>query len=108
MRGSYFVRYCRFFYLQKFNTEKKSYSLQMSDGIPEESSAHSGAEFDLHKVVKEILETTDQKLVGLGIGSGTEHVSGYYPHRLADVPVKEMAEKLADLIRDVIANYQDF
>lgn len=93
--------------LARENAEEK-FLIALSDGIPEESAAHGGAEFDLHKVVKEILETTDQKLVGLGIGSGTEHVSGYYPHSLADVPVKEMAEKLADLIRDVIANYQDF
>ncbi|HQU07543.1 MAG TPA: VWA domain-containing protein [Candidatus Paceibacterota bacterium] len=93
--------------LARENAEEK-FLIALSDGIPAESGAHSGAEFDLHKVVKEILETTDQKLVGLGIGSGTEHVSGYYPHSLADVPVKEMAEKLADLIRDVIANYEDF
>jgi cobalamin biosynthesis protein CobT len=89
-------------------TAEEKFLIALSDGIPEESGAHSGAEFDLHKVVNEILETTDQKLIGLGIGSGTGHVSGYYPHSLADVPVKEMAEKLADLIRDVIANYQDF
>lgn len=87
---------------------EEKFLIALSDGIPEESGAHSGAEFDLHKVVEEILDTTDQRLIGLGIGSGTEHVSRYYPHSLADVPVKEMAEKLADLIRDVIANYQDF
>lgn len=93
--------------LAREDAEEK-FLIALSDGIPEESAAHSGAEFDLHRVVGEILEKTDQKLIGLGIGSGTEHVSGYYPHSLANVPVKEMAEKLADLIRDVIANYQDF
>jgi len=93
--------------LAREDAEEK-FLIALSDGRPEESSAHGGSEFELHKVVKEILEKTDQKLIGLGIGSGTDHVSGYYPHSLADVPVKDMAEKLADLIREVIANYQDF
>ncbi len=87
---------------------EEKFLIALSDGTPEESPAHGKSEFELHKVVKEILEKTDQKLIGLGIGSGTEHVSGYYPNSLADVPVKEMAEKLADLIREVIANYEDF
>jgi len=93
--------------LAREDAEEK-FLIALSDGTPEESSAHRGPEFDLRKVVKEILEKTDQKLIGLGIGSGTEHVSGYYPNSLADVPVKEMAEKLTDLIREVIANYEDF
>ncbi|MFA6969461.1 MAG: VWA domain-containing protein [Candidatus Paceibacterota bacterium] len=89
-------------------TAEEKFLIALSDGQPEPSSRHNGAEFNLHKVVKDILETTDQKLIGLGIGDGTEHVSGYYPHSLADVPVEDMAEKLADLIREVVANYQDF
>lgn len=93
--------------LAREDAEEK-FLIALSDGRPEESSAHGGSEFELHKVVKEILEKTDQKLIGLGIGSGTGHVAGYYPNSLADVPVKDMAEKLADLIREVIANYQDF
>ena len=56
--------------LARENAEEK-FLIALSDGIPEESGAHSGAEFDLHKVVKGILETTDQKLIGLGIVGGT-------------------------------------
>lgn len=93
--------------LAREDAEEK-FLIALSDGRPEESSAHGGSEFELHRVVKEILEKTDQKLIGLGIGSGTGHVSGYYPNSLADVPVKDMAEKLADLVREVIANYRDF
>jgi cobalamin biosynthesis protein CobT len=93
--------------LAREDAEEK-FLIALSDGNPEESSAHGRSEFELHKVVKEIIETTDQKLIGLGIGSGTGHVSSYYPNSLADVPVKEMAEKLADLIREVIANYENF
>ena len=86
----------------------EKFLIALSDGLPEESSAHSGKEFELGKVVKEIMDQTDQKLIGLGIGRGTKHVEKYYPNNLADVPVAEMAQKLADLLREAIANYQDF
>ena len=93
--------------LARQDAEEK-FLIVLSDGIPEESSAHSGSQYRLDKVVKDIEENPDQKLIGLGIGSGTEHVSEYYPNSLANIQVKEMASKLADLIREAIANYQDF
>lgn len=80
----------------------------LSDGLPVPSSKHSGAKYDLGKMVKKVLQETDQKLIGLGIGSGTGHVSNYYPNSLADVNIEEMASKLADLIEEVIANYGNF
>lgn len=76
----------------------------LSDGVPEPSAKHAGSEYDLNVIVSEILEKTNQKVIGLGIGPNTEHVSGYYPSSLANVSVKEMAEKLAALIKEVIAN----
>jgi len=80
----------------------------LSDGLPEESSAHSGEEFDLGRMVNKIIQETNQKLIGLGIGGGTKHVEKFYPNSLADIDVKEMAEKLADIIREMIVNYQNF
>lgn len=80
----------------------------LSDGRPEESPMHPRAKYELGKIVKQVLEQTDQKLVGLGIGRGTEHVSRYYPNSLANVNIKEMAEKLAALIKEVIAHYDSF
>lgn len=82
--------------------------ITLSDGLPVPSPAHSGSEFDLHKVVSKITETTDQKLIGLGIGRNTHHVSEYYPNSLASIPVEEMAGKLADLIRTVIEDPNSF
>ena len=49
-----------------------------------------------------------QKLIGLGIGQGTEHVSRFYPNSIANINVGEMPEKLADVIREAIANYDTF
>lgn len=76
----------------------------LSDGIPVESHSHSGEEFDLHKVIERISAKHTQRLIGLGIGSGTAHVQAFYPESIANVNVKEMAERLAKLLKDVIVN----
>jgi len=86
-------------------TEK--FLISISDGQPEPSSKHTGREYDLHAVVKRIEEETSQKLIGLGLGRGTEHVREYYPNSIANVSVGEMAEKLADLILDAIERYDE-
>lgn len=87
---------------------QEKFLIILSDGIPEESSIHPRAKYELKEIVDKIIHETDQKLIGLGIGRGTEHVENYYPSSLAGVNVLEMAEKLADLIREVIENYDQF
>lgn len=86
----------------------EKFVMVLSDGVPEESPAHSGSEFDLSRIVNRVMRETDQKLIGLGIGSGTQHVERFYPNSLANINVKEMTEKLADTIREMIVNYQNF
>jgi cobalamin biosynthesis protein CobT len=86
----------------------QKFLIVLSDGMPEESPMHPRSKYDLKSAIEQITEEVDQKLVGLGIGSGTAHVSEYYPNSIANVKVKEMSEKLADLIREVIANYGSF
>lgn len=87
---------------------KEKFLIVLSDGTPVESPMHPRSEYKLDKVISDILRETDQKLIGLGIGPGTGHVEHYYPNSLADVNLEEMAEKLADLIREAIANYDKF
>ncbi len=86
----------------------EKFLIPMSDGQPEESPQHSKKEWDLENVVAKIQEETDQKLIALGIGRGTEHVAHYYPNSLANVDVNEMADKLADLLREAIERYDQF
>ena len=78
----------------------------LSDGEPVDSPQHSGAEYDLNYVVEKITKNTDQKLIGLGIL--TDSVSNYYPNYIENVGLEEMLGKLADLIRDVVVNYDRF
>jgi len=87
---------------------KEKFLIVLSDGKPEESPMHSSDQYDLHKIVNKVLNETNQKLIGIGIGRDTKHVEEYYPNSIADVGVKELSEKLADLIREVIANYDKF
>lgn len=80
----------------------------LSDGVPAESPGHRGPEYELKAVVERVLKETDQKLIGLGIGSGTGHVKNYYPLSLADIDTEQMAEKLAETLRAAIANPDQF
>lgn len=80
----------------------------LSDGAPEPSSLHSSSRYELGSIVRKIMEGSDQKLIGLGIGPGTDHVANFYPNSIANINVIEMSEKLADVIREAIANYDTF
>jgi cobaltochelatase CobT len=86
----------------------QKFLIVLSDGTPIESSMHPRAKYELGKMIEKVLEDTDQHLIGLGIGRGTEHVGSYYPNSIANVRVQEMAEKLAGLIKEVVANYDKF
>lgn len=83
----------------------EKFIIALSDGEPAPSPAHSGREFELKKVIDEISKNTDQKLIGLGVGLGTGHVSEYYPMSISNVKIEEMAETLSDLIKDAIDNH---
>lgn len=87
---------------------KEKFLIVLSDGQPEESPAHPRQEYGLSSVIQRILSETDQKLVGLGVGPNTGHVEGYYPNSVSNVNIKEMSEKLADLVREAIANFDKF
>lgn len=87
---------------------KRKFLITLSDYQLEESQKHPAEKFRLNDIVKKVLEETNIKIIGLGVGPKTEHVSKYYPSSIANIKVKEMAEKLASLIKDVIANYDKF
>lgn len=90
--------------LSKQKADNK-FLITLSDGKLEESSKHPRDKYDLETVIKKTVEATDINIIGLGVGRGTQGMSVYYPKSIANVQVSEMAEKLSDLIRDVIADY---
>lgn len=94
--------------LAKQREATQKFLLVLSDGQPMESSMHPRERYNLSTIVKKIMNETDQKLIGLGLGQGTEHVSTYYPNSVANIGAAEMAGKLADVIREAIANYDTF
>lgn len=88
--------------------EAEKFLIVLSDGQPAESPAHPQAQYDLEQVVNNIINRTNQKLIGLGVGRDTQHVESYYPNSVANVNVEQMADKLAELIKEAIAHYEQF
>ena len=86
----------------------QKFLITLSDYQFEESPKHPADKYELGETIKKILEKTDAHLIGLGIGRGTEQVETYYPNSITNVRAKEMAGKLAGLIKKVIANYDKF
>jgi len=72
-----------------------------SDGQP--SGAHSD-ERDLVNAVSHITEQTDQKLIAIGLGTGTDHVKHYYPVSLPNVAVEQLAPTMAGLLEEIFTN----
>ncbi len=71
--------------------------LVVSDGLPE--GRHSSPD-DLHSAVKELRgRGAGLKLIGIGLGPGTEHVEDFYPESVASVPVPRFAQEIGGLLR---------
>jgi len=101
------------------NLGKNNFLIVLSDGIPEPDDKHSGPEYDLDKIVKEIIQEKRVKLIGIGLGSGTEHVKKYYPRGFANMKMKvseeerlqgqkDFAEAFADLLEDMIRHPEKY
>lgn len=85
--------------------EREKFLIVLSDGKPEPSKLHPESKYKLETVVEDVEENTDNKLIGLGVGPGTEHVEEYFTFNLANVSAIEMSQVLSKLILDVIENY---
>jgi hypothetical protein len=71
----------------------------VSDGIPEGRRSQPD---DLHTAVREAGRVPGLRLVGIGLGPGTEHVKTYYPESIANVPVDRLADEIGGLLRQAL------
>ncbi len=71
----------------------------ISDGIPEGRLSQPD---DLHTAVREAGRVQGLRLVGIGLGPGTEHVKTYYPEGIASVPVERLADEIGLLLRQAL------
>lgn len=87
----------------------------LSDGIPEGDREHhlpgyskATEEEELLAVVKSISEKNDQKILGIGLGPGTDHVQKFYSKEfknvdnLPDINIEELVEQLASKLKELI------
>ncbi len=74
--------------------------LAVSDGQP---TGGGDPEADLQRAIA-TLSTAGQglKLIGIGLGPNTGHVTDYYPQAVANVPVPEFAQRIGDVLEQVL------
>lgn len=87
---------------------EQKFLITMSDGKLAESNKHPREKYEIGKTVQRILENPDIHVIGLGVGEGTKNIESYFPTSISDIDAREMAEKLAGLIKEVVANYDKF
>lgn len=90
---------------------KEKFLIVVSDGYPTGPNKRwdtDGPQEHLRKAVTHIMQNTDQKLIGLGLGSDTEHVKDFYPTSFPNISVKELSELLSNLLKDMIINPQNY
>ena len=71
----------------------------ISDGRPE--GRRSNAQ-DLHDAIARLRDEPGLSLIGVGLGPNTDHVTEYYPDAVADVPIPEFAERIGELLEQVL------
>jgi len=100
--------------LEKEEGEEK-FLFVLSDGKPEGDSIHhipgyskENEDEELLAVVKNISENTNIKLLGIGLGPGTEHVEKFYPKELRNVEnipnvkVEDLVEQLTLKLEELV------
>jgi len=100
--------------LEKEEGENK-FLFVLSDGLPEGDGKHHISGYsretedeELLAVVKNISENTNIKLLGIGLGPGTEHVKKFYSKKfrnvenIPNVKVEDLAKQLAIKLEELI------
>jgi nitric oxide reductase activation protein len=84
--------------------QKELILIVLSDGVPEPSKAYAGPAFDLKKTALAIEQSGKVRLIGLGMGPGTEHVQKFYRNNRANIPIDNLAQQLSEVIKEIISS----
>jgi hypothetical protein len=84
--------------------QKELILIVLSDGVPEPSSSYAGPAYDLKKVASTIEQSGKVRLIGLGMGPGTEHVRKFYGNNRANIPIDNLAQELSKVIKEIISS----
>lgn len=95
---------------QRLSKESGSvkFLLVLSDGQPLPSDPHATSEYELSKIITAVRSKGDQVLIGLGLGSGTSHVSNYYPNSIANISTADLPAKLSELLELALREPEKF
>ena len=74
----------------------RRFLVMVSDGRP---SGPDDGETALRRAVAEVEADPAVRLLGLGLGPGTEHVARYYAHHAANVPLHAFPSTLGQILR---------
>jgi hypothetical protein len=80
---------------------KDRFIITITDGDPDNYSK-------TENVVKEIMKNSDIKLVGLGLGEGTDMVKRLFPAAIPNISAEELPRYLSQLLKDFIDNPQKY
>jgi uncharacterized protein YegL len=78
------------------NKGRYNFLITLTDGRPTDDGEAA------KQFIKRAGKTTNQKFIGLGLGPGTGHVKELYPNHIANISVKELPQKLAQLFEEII------
>ncbi len=73
----------------------------VSDGLPTGPGDGVGA---LHAAVGRVVDDGRVRMIGLGLGPGTEHVASFFPQALPATPLEDLPEALGGLVERLVAS----
>ena len=86
--------------------QENKFVITVSDGVLQASDKHPARQHDLAETIKQAQEN-NIGVIGLGVGSEGE-IGNFYPNSITGINSRDLPPKLAELLKDVIANYGKF
>lgn len=80
---------------------RNQFLVTLTDGQPDSAQ-------DTKMVIAKIRETTNQKLIGIGLGANTRFVGEFYPASVVLPDISQFSQKIADLFEEMIRNPEKY